>query len=88
MPQVNATHVCDLDLATGHVEKLIYLAKIRGALAGVDRKRVAQMSRTAKWLRKAIGNMVFTDPQLLQLLPKLAIKPELTDAELDALPSR
>lgn len=67
------------------VRDLIEECAPRGRLNSVTRKRVAHVSRTAKWLNKALGNMIATDRQLLALLPELAIAAEPTDEELDAI---
>lgn len=81
---MNLSTVNDLERAIKHVENIIELAKVRGRLCESPRKRVAHVSRTAKWLRKAIGDLIRECPHLRKHLSQFASEGEPTDAELDA----
>lgn len=68
------------------VRDLIEECRPRGPLAEVERKRVAHVSRTAKWLQRAIGNMIADDERLRSVLGEFAVEDTRpTDEQLDAM---
>lgn len=83
--KLNVTQVNAIDRACVVVAELIDLSQPRGPLCDLPRKRVSQVSRTAKWLQRALGELIHDNPQLMGLLAEYAVKPPPTDEELDEI---
>lgn len=75
----------DLERICLAADDAVALCRPGGPLAALPRARVAQVSRTAKWLRRALGQLVSRDAGLAAALARYVVPDDPTDAELDAL---
>ena len=80
---VNLRTIAKIVRAVTAVQELVEAARPRGDLAECKRQRVAHVSRTGKWLLRALGHMIHDDKSLLANLPEYAVKPDPTNDELD-----
>ncbi len=82
---VNIATVNKIRRACEAVRDLVSEARPRGPLADLPNKRRGHVSRTGKWLLRAIGEMIHDDKRLVGLLGEFAMEPPISDEALDRL---